>query len=58
MSRRTIGIVDYGVGNHTSVWRTLHGLDYRCRVSSDQRVLSEADLLVLPGVGALSLIHI
>lgn len=52
MSRRTIGIVDYGVGNHTSVWRTLHGLDYRCRVSSDQRVLSEADLLVLPGVGA------
>lgn len=52
MSRRTIGIVDYGVGNHASVWRTLHNLDYRCRVSRDPEVLSATDLLVLPGVGA------
>ena len=52
MSRRTIGIVDYGVGNHTSVWRALHRLEYRCRVSRDPAVLSETDLLLLPGVGA------
>jgi imidazole glycerol-phosphate synthase subunit HisH len=52
MSRRTIGIVDYGVGNHTSVWRALHGLGYRCRVSRDTTVLDETDLLLLPGVGA------
>lgn len=52
MTRRTIGIVDYGVGNHASVWRTLHCLGYRCRVTSDPTVLSESDLLVLPGVGA------
>ncbi len=50
--RRTIGIVDYGVGNHASVWRALHGLGYRCRVSADPQVLGDTDLLVLPGVGA------
>lgn len=50
--RRTIGIVDYGVGNHTSVWRALHKLGYRCRVSAEPEVLSATDLLVLPGVGA------
>jgi len=50
--RRTVGIVDYGVGNHASVWRTLHALGYRCRVSADPQVLSSADLLLLPGVGA------
>jgi glutamine amidotransferase len=52
VSRRTIGIVDYGVGNHTSVWRALHRLGYRCRVSREMAVLSETDLLLLPGVGA------
>lgn len=52
MKRRTIGIVDYGIGNHTSVWRALHSLDYRCRISSDPEVLSESDVLLLPGVGA------
>ena len=52
MSRRTIGIVDYGVGNHASVWRALQALDYRCRISMDYELLSSCDLLVLPGVGA------
>jgi len=50
--RFTIGIVDYGVGNHASVWRALHGLGYRCRVSAEPEVLDATDLLVLPGVGA------
>lgn len=52
MMRRTIGIVDYGAGNLSSVWRALHRLDYRCRVSSDPEVLNDTDLLLLPGVGA------
>ena len=52
MTRRTIGIVDYGVGNHMSVWRVLHSLHYRCRVSSEWEVLHATDLLLLPGVGA------
>jgi len=52
--RRTIGILDYGVGNHASVWRALHNLGYRCRVSAEPEVLDATDLLVLPGVGAFA----
>lgn len=52
MSRLGIGIVDYGVGNHTSVWRTLYALGYRCKISSRPAELDQMDLLVLPGVGA------
>lgn len=52
MTRRTVAILDYGVGNLSSVRQTLHTLGYRCRVSRDPEVLDQADLLVLPGVGA------
>jgi len=52
MSALTIGIVDYGVGNLASVYRSLHTLGYRCRVSRQPEVLNETDLLLLPGVGA------
>jgi len=52
MSRLGIGIVDYGVGNHTSVWRTLYALGYRCKISSRPEELLAQDFLVLPGVGA------
>jgi imidazole glycerol-phosphate synthase subunit HisH len=52
MKRKTVGIVDYGVGNHTSVLRTFHALGHRCRVTNDREILASADVLVLPGVGA------
>ncbi len=52
MSRKTIGIVDYDVGNHASVLRAFQSLNYRCRVSRDPELLSQSDVLVLPGVGA------
>lgn len=52
MNRKTIGIVDYGVGNHTSVLRTFQILGQRCRVTNDLEILAAADILVLPGVGA------
>ncbi len=52
MISRTIGIVDYGVGNHASVLRTFQSLNYRCRLSRDPNVLTNCDVLVLPGVGA------
>lgn len=52
MNRKMIGIVDYGVGNHASVLRAFQALNYRCRVSRDPVVLSDCDVLVLPGVGA------
>lgn len=52
MSRKTIGIVDYGVGNHASVQSAFHALGYRCRTSRSPELLAECDLIVLPGVGA------
>ncbi len=52
MNRKTIGIVDYGVGNHTSVLRTFQALGHRCRVTNDREILAFADVIVLPGVGA------
>jgi glutamine amidotransferase len=52
VNRKTVGIVDYGVGNHTSVLRAFHALGHRCRVTSDREILAAADVLVLPGVGA------
>jgi imidazole glycerol-phosphate synthase subunit HisH len=52
MSRKTIGIVDYGVGNHASVYQAFKNLNYRCIISSVHNLLEDSDLLVLPGVGA------
>jgi imidazole glycerol-phosphate synthase subunit HisH len=47
--------VNYGVGNLASVRHCLQALDFRCRVSDDNAVLSSCDLLLLPGVGAFPL---
>ena len=52
MTRITIGIVDYGVGNLASVWHALHTMGYRCRIAGDSSSLAQTDLLLLPGVGA------
>jgi glutamine amidotransferase len=52
VSKLTVGIVDYGVGNHASVRHALHDVGLRCRISDDRAVLDACDLLLLPGVGA------
>ena len=52
MSDVTVGIVDYGMGNHASVIHSLRDLGFRVRVSADTAVLDRTDVLVLPGVGA------
>jgi imidazole glycerol phosphate synthase glutamine amidotransferase subunit len=52
MSKLTIGIVDYDVGNLASVRHTLQALGYRHRVSCDPEALDQTDLVLLPGVGA------
>jgi glutamine amidotransferase len=49
---RTVAIVDYGVGNHTSVLRCVRQLGFRARVSHCAEQLDQADVLLLPGVGA------
>ena len=50
--RLTVGIVDYGVGNHTSVLRSVRQLGFRVRISTQPDQLDHADVLLLPGVGA------
>ena len=47
-----VGIIDYGVGNITSVAGALEKLDVEPVISSDPKVLSATDKLILPGVGA------
>lgn len=52
MNNVTVGIVDYGMGNHASVIHSLRGLGFRVRVSAEPEGLDDTDVLVLPGVGA------
>lgn len=52
MSRTTVGLVDYGVGNHASVSHALHDAGFRVRVAADAQGLDACDVLLLPGVGA------
>jgi len=47
-----IGIVDYGLGNLTSVQAAVKRLGYEAIVTSDPCELNKADKLILPGVGA------
>lgn len=48
----TVGIIDYGMGNHASVAQSLRRLDFRVRISKEPGELDLVDALVLPGVGA------
>ncbi|MCA1635782.1 MAG: imidazole glycerol phosphate synthase subunit HisH [Acidobacteria bacterium] len=47
-----MAIIDYGVGNLRSVEKAFAAAGSSAVVSDDERVLREADALVLPGVGA------
>ncbi len=51
MSIITIGIVDYGMGNHASVAHSLRDIGFRVRISKEPAELDLVDALVLPGVG-------
>ncbi|OGW85524.1 MAG: imidazole glycerol phosphate synthase, glutamine amidotransferase subunit [Omnitrophica bacterium RIFCSPHIGHO2_02_FULL_46_11] len=48
----TVGIVDYGMGNLRSVSKAIEHLGGTVYVGSDQKKLSRAAKLILPGVGA------
>ncbi len=47
-----IGIIDYGLGNLTSVAGAVKRLEHTPFISSNADELAEADRLILPGVGA------
>ncbi len=47
-----IAIIDYGMGNLRSVQKAFEKVGYEARVTSDPKVVLEAERVVLPGVGA------
>ena len=47
-----IGIIDYGIGNLGSIKNMLKKVGHASTISSDPEVLSQAEKLILPGVGA------
>ena len=47
-----IGIVDYGMGNLASLQNMIRKVGGEADITSDPDVLSGADKLILPGVGA------
>ncbi len=47
-----VGIIDYGVGNLFSLQSSFRAIGQEAFVSGDPEVLSKADRLILPGVGA------
>lgn len=49
---RTVAVIDYGMGNLTSVAKAFAALFAEVIVTSDPKALSNAERLVLPGVGA------
>ena len=47
-----IAIIDYGMGNHTSIMNALDHLGYDSFVTDKIDLLKKAKILILPGVGA------
>ena len=54
MSNSKVVIVDYGIGNLLSVQRALEECDAEVITSSDAKIISQADRVILPGVGAFA----
>lgn len=50
---KTIAIIDYGMGNLRSVQKALERCGAKAVISEDKDVISDADKVVLPGVGAM-----
>ena len=54
MKQITIGIVDYGFGNISSLYGCLKSLGFSVNVSSKKTTLKKSNLLFLPGVGTFN----
>lgn len=51
-ARPTVAIIDYRMGNRRSVEKALEHVGASAVITADHAILSSADALVLPGVGA------
>lgn len=50
--RYQVVVVNYGLGNQASVQRVIRNLGHRCVITDDVNLIAQADLVILPGVGA------
>jgi len=46
-----ISIIDYGAGNHFSVANACKNLGYNTMLTADERIISQSDKVIFPGVG-------
>ena len=47
-----ITIIDYGMGNIKSLYNAINFLNYKVKVSRNQKEILKSDFVFLPGVGA------
>ena len=52
MNKLKIGIVDYGIGNQSSIQNCLKSIGFKTLISNEIEILEESQILLLPGVGA------
>ena len=52
MAEKRVVIIDYGMGNLWSVASAIKHLGYSPQISCDNKEISRADLIILPGVGS------
>ena len=53
ITNQKIAIIDYGIGNVHSVTNAISYLGYKnLSITSNQKIISNADVFILPGVGA------
>jgi len=51
---KLIAIIDYGLGNLKSIYNALSKLDISARITSDKKIIEQAERVILPGVGAFA----
>jgi len=52
MKNKNVIVIDYGMGNTLSISRALEYCGAKVKLTDSQNLISQADFLVLPGVGA------
>ena len=52
MKKTKIAIIDYSVGNTQSVFNAINTLGYEVIITNQKKFIDNADIIVLPGVGA------
>ena len=52
MNKKTVTIIDYGIGNLLSVQRAIENCNAETVITNDPKIILNSDRVILPGVGA------